>query len=439
MSSLASGLLIKRIMNNRITNTIKKYNMVSAGDKVLVACSGGADSMILLNYFISVKESMQLSLCVAHIEHGIRGKDSVDDAEFVKAFCENNKIEFHLLSIDAEKESKKLGIGVEEYSRKRRYEFFDTIECDKIATAHNASDNTETVLFRMFRGTGIKGLCGIPAVRGKIIRPLIEIPSDDIRSYCKSNSIEYRVDCTNHRNDYTRNYIRNVIVPEIKSINPNTDLAFSNMIADLTEDKNFIYSYATKVYNEAFCNNMLDIDVLNKYDLSIIKRVICAYFNNFGVDIDRVHLNSVLQLLDKSARVQLCGDIYAVSAGGYLRYADFSQNDSEFNFVTEILKISELDKKSVDFYCDYDKIIGKVKIKSRQAGDTISPAGRHCSKSLKKLFNELKIPQERRDSVAVVSDDCSVIGVVGYCVDERVKVDVDTKKVLTLKLPTEDF
>jgi len=426
-------------MNNCITKTIEKYNMISPGDRVLVACSGGADSMLLLNYFLAVKDEYDLSVSVAHIEHGIRGKDSVADAEFVESFCQNNDIDFHLLSIDAVNESKAAGLGVEEYSRQRRYAFFDTIECDRIATAHNLSDNVETVLFRLCRGTGIKGLCGIPAIRGKIIRPLIEISSEDIREYCDSHGIEYRIDSTNSSVEYSRNYIRNVLLPELCRINPEAELAISNMISDLKEDTDFIYSFSYSVYDKALTDNKLDMNILKKYDMSIIKRVVTKYFNSFGVTLDRLHLNLVLQLFDKNSKIQICGNYFAVSDGRYLRYADFSESNNHFTFDSKILKISELDKKSVDFYCDYDKIIGKVTVRPRQAGDCIKPAGRHCSKSLKKLFNELKIPQELRSSVAVVADECSVIGVVGYCVDERVKVDVNTKNILSLRLPSEDY
>ncbi len=425
-------------MNNRISKTIKKYNMISPGDRVLVACSGGADSMLLLNYFLSIRDKYNLSLCVAHIEHGIRGEESVENAVFVETFCQKNDVEFHLLSIDAVNESRAAGLGVEEYSRQKRYEFFDTIECDKIATAHNLSDNVETVLFRLCRGTGINGLCGIPAIRDKIIRPLIEIPSEDIREYCDIHSIEYRIDSTNSSDEYSRNYIRNILLPEMCHINPEAETAISNMINDLNEDRNFIYSFSNSVYNEVLVYNKLDINILNKYDKSIIKRIIIKYFSSFGINLDRLHLNSILPLLDKNGRVQICGNYYGISDGGYLRFADFSENNNNFTFVSEILKISKLDKKSVDFYCDYDKIIGKVNVRPRQSGDVIHPAGRHCSKSLKKFFNELKIPQELRSSVAVVADECSVIGVVGYCVDERVKVDANTKNILSLRLPSED-
>lgn len=420
-------------MNNRINNTIDKFNMLSQGDRVLVGVSGGADSMLLLHHLLKVKNDYGIDILVAHIEHGIRGQESLDDARFVEEFCNRNMLEFHLLSIDAVSEAKSLKMGVEEYSRERRYAFFDTIPCDKIATAHNLTDNAETVLFRLARGSGLKGVCGIPPVRGKIIRPLIEISSSDIRNYCDKNNIEYRIDSTNHSNDYTRNYIRNTLIPDLKNINSDFERAISSFISDANEDLEFITLQTEQAYHSALCGNMLNTDILSQFHISVIKRAIIKYFLSFDITLDRVHLNHILKLLNKSGRVQIKGDFFAVSNGKYIRFADFSSKKNNFSFVSEILKISEFDAKGVDFYCDYDKIIGKAEIRARKEGDMIHPAKRGCTKSLKKLFNEMKIPQEMRSSVGVLADEKGVIGVIGYCVDERVAVSSQTQNILSVR------
>lgn len=420
-------------MNNLINKTIDKFNMLSIGDRVLVGVSGGADSMLLLSHLLAVRNDYGIAVIVAHVEHGIRGQESLDDAKFVEEFCKTNQIEFHLLTIDAVNEAKTLKMGVEEYSRKRRYEFFDSISCDKIATAHNLSDNVETVLFRLARGSGLKGVCGIPAVRGKIIRPLIEINSSDIRNYCDKNNIKYRVDSTNNSNDYTRNFIRNTLIPDFENVNCEFENSFSSFISDANEDMDFITSQAEQAYNLVLCDNMLDIAELSQFHISIIKRVIIKYFLSFNITLDRVHLGNILELMNKNGRIQIKGNFFAVSDGKFIRFADFSSDKNFFSFVSEILKISEFDAKGVDFYCDYDKIIGKAEIRKRQEGDTVNPANRGCTKSLKKLFNELKIPQELRSSIGVIADDAGVIGVIGYCVDERVAVKSDTQNILSVR------
>lgn len=427
-------------MNNKINKTVEKFNMLNYGDTILVGCSGGADSMLLLNYFLSVKQKMGLNLIVAHVEHGIRGKESLDDAEFVKDFCLDNGIEFHLLSIDAVKESKKLGIGVEEYSRKRRYEFFNSIKCDKIATAHNLSDNAETVLFRLARGTGLKGICGIPAVRGKIIRPLIELSASEVRKYCDDNGIKYRIDSTNLCNDYSRNFIRNKIIPLMLKVNDNFYGNIKTFTENISQDNDFINKYTDDIYPSVVTDEGLKISVLNEYHLSVKKRVLMRYFSENGLTLDFFHINSVLRLFSVNSKTQIKGNYFAVSDGKYLRIADFSLNKSEikFPFITQVLKNSEFDNKNVDFFCDCDKIVGSVSVRSRENGDKIKPYKRNCTKTLKKLFNELKIPEESRSGIGIVTDDNGVIGVIGYCVDERVAVTPETKNILSLKLLMED-
>ena len=425
-------------MNKKIINTINKYNMLSAGDTVLVGVSGGADSMLLLDFFVKNTDKLDITVKAAHIEHGIRGKNSVEDALFVKEYCEHNNIEFNMLSIDAVFEAAAAGMSVEEYSRQRRYDFFESIECDKIATAHNLSDNAETILFRLIRGTGLKGVCGIPPVRDKIIRPLIEISGEEIRQYCLDNSISFRTDETNLSNDYSRNKIRNEILPLFSQINKDYENKLAEFINDCNDDYRFIESCAAECYNTACKDNRLLLDKLKKSDKAVQKRVISEFFSHQGIYLDRNHLLAVLNLLNNPGRVQIKGEIFAASDSKYLRLADFTAKPKSFNYVTKILNIDEFNEKSVDFYCDCDKIIGSVAVRERKCGDRISPANRGCTKSLKKLFNELEIPVEKRSSVGVICDDLGIIGIADYCADERVKTDKNTKRVITIKILAED-
>lgn len=425
-------------MNNRIISTIHKYKMLSAGDTVLVGVSGGADSMLLLDFFVKNKDKLNINVKAAHVEHGIRGKSSLDDAAFVKAYCEHNNIEFHMLSIHAVSEAAAAGLGVEEYSRNRRYAFFESIECDKIATAHNLSDNIETVLFRLVRGTGLKGVCGIPPVRGKIIRPLIEISSDDIRKYCLNHSIAFRTDETNLSNDYSRNKIRNEILPLFSALNNDYENKFAEFISDSTDDYSFIDKCADEGYHLACTDNKLKLDTLKTLDPAVLKRVLSKYFFEQGIHLDRNHLMSVLNLVNKTGKVQIKGEWFAVADSKNLRLARLSESENSFNYITKILNIDEFNEKSVDFYCDYDKINGSVTVRGRNCGDRISPANRGCTKSLKKLFNELSVPVEKRASVGVICDDLGIIGIADYCADERVKTDKNTKRVITIKILAED-
>lgn len=426
-------------MNNKVLKTVKKYNMLSKGDRVLIGVSGGADSIALLEFFVSVKEKYDLDICVAHIEHGIRGEDSVNDAEFVKNYCKKLGVNFYLKAIDAPNLAKKAKMGVEEYSRMARYDFFNTIECDKIATAHNLTDNIETLLFRLARGTGLKGACSIPAVRGKIIRPFIEVSSGEIRKWCNDNNIPYRVDCTNSDSAYSRNLIRLEILPLFEKLNANYQDNIENFISDVNEDYAFIDDYVKSIYPKIVKNNEIDLPKLNELDLSIKKRILIMFFYENGYSLNRIHLQSVIDITLKSGKSQIKENVFAISAKGKIRLAKFNDLNKKDEFVTKILNIDEFKDKNIDFYCDCDKIVGNIIIRAKQAGDRIKPAGRNVSKTLKKLFNESAYPIEKRDEKIVVCDDFGIVGVIGLCADERVKVDCNTAKILTIKLPSEDL
>ncbi|CDD63047.1 tRNA(Ile)-lysidine synthase [Firmicutes bacterium CAG:341] len=426
-------------MNNKVLKTVKKYNMLSKGDRVLIGVSGGADSIALLEFFVSVKEKYDLDICVAHIEHGIRGEDSVNDAEFVENYCKKLGVNFYLKTIDAPNLAKKAKMGVEEYSRMARYDFFNTIECDKIATAHNLTDNIETLLFRLARGTGLKGACSIPAVRGKIIRPFIEVSSGEIRKWCNDNNIPYRVDCTNSDSAYSRNLIRLEILPLFEKLNANYQDNIENFISDVNEDYAFIDDYVKSIYPKIVKNNEIYLTKLNELDLSIKKRILIMFFDENGYSLNRIHLQSVIDITLKSGKSQIKENVFAISAKGKIRLAKFNDLNKKDEFVTKILNIDEFKDKNIDFYCDCDKIVGNIIIRAKQAGDRIKPAGRNVSKTLKKLFNESAYPIEKRDKKIVVCDDFGIVGVIGLCADERVKVDCNTAKILTIKLPSEDL
>lgn len=434
-------------MNNKVRKTIIDYNLISPFDTVLIALSGGADSVFLARYLINIRDEYHLTLKAAHIEHGIRGEASLADCKFVEKFCKENDIECLTLHIDAVNEAKNAKMSVEEYSRNRRYEFFNTIECDKIATAHNLSDNIETVLFRLARGTSLKGMCGIPVRRGKIIRPLINVSAEEIRQYLNNNNIKYCVDLTNLDNEYSRNKIRNKIIPYFKEINGDFENTVNRFIKLANEDNDFLEFSANLAFESVYNNGMINTEKLKCYSISEIKRVLIKYFLLYNISVDEYHLNNALKLVFTQSKTQLKENIFAISDEKNLRIAIFKDN-IDFNKIKvqknilskdEFLNKCELSHKKFDFYCDCDKIIGNVTVRRRCEGDKIAPANRNCTKTLKKLFNELNIPVERRNNIPVITDDNGIIGIYGYCVDERVAVSENSKNIMIIDIRTEDF
>ncbi len=419
----------------KIHETVKTYNMLQEGDTVVVGVSGGADSMLLLDYLLNLG-NCKLNLIVAHVEHGIRGEKSKADCEFVKDFCSSHGLRFEMLSINAPEEAKEQGMGVEEYSRNRRYEFFNSFNPDNIAVAHNLSDSVETALFRIARGTSIKGLAGIPPVRDNIIRPLINCTSDEIRSTCKELGINYIVDETNADNEYSRNYIRNVIVPDFKKLNPAFEGAVYRLIQSSAEDDSFIENCADGC---EISNGSVSVSKLRTYDVAVQKRIISKLAAKYGLSLDTLHLEKLLELLDKSKKLQLKGDIYIASSGDLLRVYNQNDRKKQASLTFNVIDFTDFDcSKHKNMFADYDKVVGNLRLKEREAGDSISPAGRGCTKSLKKFFNELKIPAEKRNKLHIIADDLGIIAVAGLAVDERVKTDINTKKVILFNITTED-
>lgn len=419
----------------KISKTVNAYNMLSEGETVVVGVSGGADSMLLLDYLLNLS-NCKLNLIVAHVEHGIRGEKSKADCEFVKDFCISNNLRFEMLSINAPEEAKEQGMGVEEYSRNRRYEFFNSFNPDKIAVAHNLSDSVETALFRIARGTSIKGLAGIPPVRDNIIRPLINCTSDEIRSTCKELGINYIVDETNADNEYSRNYIRNVIVPDFKKLNPSFEEAVYRLIQSSAEDDSFIENCADGC---EMSGEGVSISKLRTLDVAVQKRIISKLAAKYGVSLDTLHLEKSLELLDASKKLQLKGDIYIASSGDLLRVYNQNEPQKQASLTLSVIDFTDFDRsKHKNMFADYDKVVGNLRLKEREAGDSISPADRGCTKSLKKLFNELKIPAENRNKLHIIADDLGIIAVAGLAVDERVKTDSNTKKVILFNITTED-
>lgn len=433
-------------MNDKITQTVEKYHMLANGDTVLIALSGGADSVFLAEYLLSVKEKYNLKLIAAHVEHGIRGSESLADCEFCEKYCKEKKIPIFVKHIDAPAEAKKAALGVEEFSRQARYSFFYSIECDKIATAHSLSDNAETLLFRLARGTSLKGACAIPPTRGKIIRPLINIASGEIRDYLNGHNIPYCTDSTNTLNDYSRNYIRNVIIPALKKINPAFESNASRFIESALTDETYLEKQTSSAYDKVCLKNAIICDALKKYDKAIINRVIAKWLDENKVPVSSCNLYKAKELLYKSSSFSAGRGQDIVSEGGVLKLA-YKKSLEDFEFIVdkkiipvkEFLTICEFACKRFDFFCDCDKIIGNVNIRSRMPGDSITLNGRGCTKSLKKLYNELHIPADERAEIPVIADDFGVIGVCGFAVSQRVAVNDETQNVLALNIRTEDL
>ena len=239
-------------MKNKVLNIIKKYNLIQENDKVIIGVSGGPDSMCLLHILNELKQSLKFEIVVAHINHMIRS-EAEEETQYVKNFCDKLGIECYIKRVDVIDKSNKEKIGTEEAGRKARYDFFeevlDIVNANKIATAHNENDNAETVLMNIFRGAGTSGLKGIEPIRdNKYIRPIIECERSEIEEYCRANNLQPKIDKSNFENVYTRNKIRNILIPEIKKeFNPNIIESLNKLSILSRQENKFIQEYAKNI------------------------------------------------------------------------------------------------------------------------------------------------------------------------------------------------
>lgn len=302
------------MLKEKVLNTIKKYNMITNEDKnILVAVSGGFDSTCLLYLLNSLKQELNVNLFVAHINHELRENAKFDE-EFVKNICNELDIPFFIKRIDVNNLSKNEKISIEMAGRKVRYEFLDKIakknDCNKIALAHNANDNVETILLNLFRGSGLNGLKGIKKVRdNKYIRPLIECTRKEIDEWLNENNIEARLDESNNENEYTRNKVRNELIPYIqKNFNENVIANINRMADNISEDDEYINDVVEKIFNESVIIYEKDTIVINgkkinNYAINIQKRLIIKCIeklNGSVAQIEKIHIRDILKMINKN-------------------------------------------------------------------------------------------------------------------------------------------
>ena len=297
-------------MKEKVLEIIKKYNLIENGDKIVIGVSGGPDSIALLNVILEIKNENKINfnMVVCHINHMIRDEAN-DDEEYVSNFCKENNIEFYVKRIEIEKIAKESKVGTEEAGRNARYQFFHEIlqktSSNKIATAHTGNDNAETVLMNIIRGSSTSGLKGIDVVRNNLIRPLIKCNRNEIEEYCKKNNLNPRIDKTNFENIYTRNKVRNMLIPYIKeNFNPNI-IESLNRLSDLSKQENeYLEDETKKAYKKILITAkndeiILDLKGFNLQEIVIKQRLVLYTINIlFGTrsGIEKKHIEDILKL-----------------------------------------------------------------------------------------------------------------------------------------------
>ena len=433
----------------KFKSAVRQYDMLKKGDRVIVALSGGADSMSLLHLILSVKDEYGISVKAAHINHCLRGKEADRDMLFVQDACKKLGVELRTLVFDVKAEAERTSESIEECGRRIRYDFFRSIDSDaKIATAHTLSDNEETVLMNLARGTGISGLCGIPAVRGNIIRPLINCSRADVEKYCLENDIEYVHDSTNDEDDYTRNFVRHNLIPCMKKLNPSFDDAVLRCVSLLKSDNDFLENETEKLLeNSHIKNGVYNVTVLKNAHISLRKRALVKIVYNFCKTYpEKIHIDLIENLLSSSGKVQVTSGVYCVVKSKQL-YLEREFTKEEFSVTVDgageyilpsgkiIVSVGthKVYKDLLFNTVDCDKIGKNLILRNRKSGDKISLQKRNVTKTLKKLFCEENIPESERGNIPVLADEKGVVWVDSFGTDKKYVPDEKSKNVYIIE------
>jgi len=433
-------------MVTKIKNTIKQNNMLNRGERILVAFSGGADSVVLLDVLVALSEELGISVCAAHLNHMLRGKDADADAEFTRRRCEKYGIGYISECVDVAAYAKAKGESTELAARNVRYDFLRRAKvhfsADKIATAHNANDNLETILFNISRGSGIDGLCGIPPVRDDIIRPLIETTRAEIETFAKEKELSFCTDKTNAETVYSRNKLRHMALPVLSEINPMAVENAARMSRLLREDAEFLKNAAINVAKEISLSEhackRLDMTKLSD---GIFGRV-CELFAKRALGKDNYtleykHISSIRKLAsgnNPSGEIYLPDELCVRCEYEKLVFEkreeskkfsaqklDLGENIfGEYKIFLEKTKKNGKVNNSVNtFFVLCDKISGGLFVRPRKEGDRIKLLARP-GKSIKKMLIDERVPKNVRDKIPIIADEEKVLALFGFGTDESV-------------------
>ena len=434
-------------MIDRVRATIEREQM-TFGQTVTVALSGGADSVCLLHLLNRLKDEYGFLLTAAHLNHGLRGEEADADESFCRALCEEWGIPFVSAKLDV-MALRRNGESVETAARRLRYDFLYQAAEGTVALAHTADDQLETVLFRLCRGASTKGLSGIPPKRDRIVRPLIDCTREQIECYCAEQNLSFVTDSTNADDTYTRNYLRHQVVPLLKAVNERTVIHAAETAGMLRADEEYLSEKAEAAFSLCRKGEGLDGTAVSHLHEAIASRVVKRWWEENAPAPSNDTVSALISLCRKGEGNYQGEGGFRVTAGkGFLSwYRDpakpfcvtLPESGEAWvgSYRIQTMSREDWEEKNVHnlllyHAADYDKMKGVIEVRSRREGDFLRLAGRGCTKSLKKLFNEAAVSPEERNTIALLADEEGVVLVPGLAVAERAAVTAETKRVIAV-------
>ncbi len=454
-------------MIDSVINIMRRYKMIEQGDHVVAGISGGADSVLLLIQLAEYRKVVPFRLSVVHINHLIR-EDASMDADFVRELCERLDVPFHLKEVDVTAESVRRHMSVEEAGRMVRYEAFNSLDPDKIATGHHRDDCVETFLLNLCRGTGIHGLKGIAPRNGKVIRPLIGLTRAEIEEELLRLGQSYRTDSTNLKTDYYRNRLRLEVIPYLNDkINDNASAHIASAASRLSS----MDRYLSGVVHERFLKAVrlrdercliLNLDSLRNEDEYILGEMLLMAVDELHKgrkDITAAHIEAVMSVINSSGekRISLPYNITVIKSYDTLIFdcdrqesehreyvISFPEGSTECRVELEDGRVLEARYRPIDDraypvsesvkWFDMDKVNGQIMCRCRREKDYLVINDRMQTKSLKDYMINEKIPKFQRDSRLLIADGSHIMWVIGARISEAYKISEDTKRVLEIAI-----
>ncbi len=435
--------------------------LIKTGDKVIVALSGGIDSMVLLDALYKLQKNWNLSIAIAHLNHMLRDRESDEDEEFVKQISQKYSLDCYIERVNTSllAESKKLSI--QEAARILRYDFLNKVRSSlgftKVATGHNADDNTETILLNIFRGSGIHGLTGIPAFRYDVptIRPLLFATRTEIEMYALENKIPYRVDSTNLKTDYLRNLIRHEILPIIKEkINPNISTTFQRSAKLFNELEQYLNEEIKKIVPQVILSKRPDELVIDTKKLFSFPEFIQEYFllrtaKEFTKhDVSYSTARSIYKTSKSepgtSCSVKLDIVFYKdrdkcifkfVTLPKPFKYNILLDKEYEFEhfyFKSKFTDNVEFNKDPNIEYIDANLLGKNLILRNWREGDWFFPIGLDGKKKVSDFFIDQKIPIFKKHLIPIFESEGKIVWICGLKLDDRFKITENTKKILEI-------
>lgn len=435
----------------KVEQLIVNNKLIKEGETIAVACSGGQDSMCLLNVLMRLRNKLKFNLVVLNVDHSLR-KKSASDSNFVRNYCEKNNLKLYSYVLDVAKLCENKKMGVEQGAREGRYRVFnellDSGAVNKIALGHHMQDQAETILLNIFRGAGVAGACGMELIRdGRFIRPLLYTPKTEIQAYIESNDIPFVEDETNLSNDYSRNYIRNMLMPLIRNRWQNADSTICEFGKLCRSDNEFINSMISR--NAIVRESTNTVKAYSSYFLNspaLNSRLIfkCLKLIGASVDVEKKHLNMVCDLAingENGAKINLPNRVVVIKEYGFITFTNkklkadvkpIKLKRGKFNIsgvgVLEVYISNNIDLKAYQNVFDAKKVDKNAVWRFRQNGDTFEKFG-GGTKSLNEFLIDKKVPSRFRDVLPVLAVGNEILVVAGVEISEKVKIDKNTKQI----------